>query len=216
MGCPLLLPWRRSTWVVRDTRMRLPTPGTHGAPKPRLDGVPSAPDPLRRHRAGLKGVGHHPSHQRRLPWAPSTGHGRLPLHSGRRHPPRPSSTAAERSPAGWGSIPGPAQLRPPLLSPSPPGGADLGGAEDVFGQHSGRDHGRSGASGAGLLWGARQEQRLRCVSPFCSSWLPEGSAQNVWKAAWRSLRFHVWLSYAVGELTAEGYAPYFSHRVSRS
>jgi len=75
------------------------------APHPRHQ---PALDPLRGHRAGLKGVGCHPGHLRRLPWAPSTGHGRLPLHSGRRPPPRPPSTAARRS--------------------SPPGGVDLGGA----------------------------------------------------------------------------------------
>ncbi|HZT96622.1 MAG TPA: hypothetical protein VFB34_07265 [Chloroflexota bacterium] len=28
-----------------------------------------------------------------------------------------------------------------------------------------------------------QEQRLRCVSPFRSPWLPEGYAQSLWAAA---------------------------------
>jgi hypothetical protein len=81
-------------------------PAPMGLPsKPRLDGVPPAPNPLRRHRAGLRASV--------ATWATSAGFlglpsggGRLPLRSSHRHPPRPPSTAARRSP--------------------PPGGADLG------------------------------------------------------------------------------------------
>jgi hypothetical protein len=101
-----------------------------------------------------EGVGCHPGHQRRLPWAPSAGGGRLPLGSGHRHPPRPSSTAAERSPAGSGSIPrsSAASAPAPVLTTRWSG---PGGAEEGSGQHPGGDHDRSGASGAGLRWGAQ-------------------------------------------------------------
>jgi hypothetical protein len=126
------------------------TPGC-GSPPPTPTRVGSSSGPSN----WPEGVGCHPSHQRRLPWAPSAGGGRLPLGPGRRHPPRPPSTAAARSPAGSGSTPrsGSSSAPAPVLTTTRWSGS--GGAEDVFGRHPGGDHGGAGASGAGLRSGAQ-------------------------------------------------------------
>jgi len=82
-------------------------------------------------------------------WWPPTpaGHRHPPRQRG--HPPLPGG-----HPPARGVPPGPAHLRPSLLPSPQPGGADLGGDEDLPGQHPGGDHDGSGASGPGLLSGA--------------------------------------------------------------
>jgi hypothetical protein len=114
-----------------------------------------------------EGVGCHLSHQRRLPWAPRAGGGCRSLGPGHRHPPRPSSTAAERSPAGSGSIPRSGSASAPAPVPITTRWSGSGGAEDVLGRHPGGDDGRSGASGAGLLWGAATSKS--CDASRCSA-----------------------------------------------
>jgi hypothetical protein len=119
-----------------------------------LHGVPSAPDHLRGHRAGPRAsvttratsAGFLGLLERMVAAYPSAPAIAIPLDN---HPPLPSGHPLA------GGAPGPARLRPPLLPTPPPGGADSGSAEDVSGQHPGGDHGRSGGSGAGLLWGAQ-------------------------------------------------------------
>jgi hypothetical protein len=167
-----LLPWLRSTWVLRDTRMRLP--------KPRHQ---PTPDPLRGHRAGQRAsvaaratsAGFLGLPERVMAASPTAPAIAILLDH---HPPLPSAPPLAR-----GASPGPAQLRPSLLSPSPPGGTDWGAmrtelASTPVESMAGR------VRQVQAFFGERsQEQGLRGALSFRSPWLPEGSAQNVWEAA---------------------------------
>jgi hypothetical protein len=94
-------------------------PPSSGAPHSRCVSMgPLSAGPSSTPSSWPEGIGHHSGHQRRLPWVPRAGGGRLLLPSGHRHSPRPRSRC--RSPAGSRASPGPARPRSPLLPHPPP------------------------------------------------------------------------------------------------
>ena len=170
-----LLPHVRASWTLRGARPQVLTPGTNrkvtvlGAIEMTTGrmGVPAGPPP----RGGL--------HRPAGPGAPG-----VPAGSGdrgdlrqRQHPPRPHGhrLPGEASPAG-------AAVRRPVQPARQPGRADLGGAEELRGQHR-RELARPPAADPLLLPRRSPDQMLATAAPWTSPWLPPGYEQNFWNGA---------------------------------
>ena len=193
-----LLPWLRATWVAKGTRMRVPTPGTNGAPHRGVpigassDGVPRdasrwgplSAGPSSAPSSWPAGAGHHPGHQRRLPPAPGAGGGRLPL---------PAiailldNVAIHRSRVvthRLGEYPQVRLIFGPRYCPHHNPVERIWGAMRTYLANTPVETMTGRVRQVQAFFRERGEgQRLRCASPSRSPWLPEGYAQSLWEAA---------------------------------
>ncbi len=156
-----------------------------GCPETRLDGVPSAPDPLRRHRAGPRA----PVTTR----ATSAGFLQLLERVVAAYPSAPAiailldNVAIHRSRVvthRLGEYPQVRLIFGPRYCPHHNPVERIWGAMRTYLANTPVETMTGRVRQVQAFFRGRDEgQRLRCASPSRSPWLPEGYAQNLWEAA---------------------------------